>query len=465
MDYAGTASDITARVKLQYEEYPYPDYSLFIPLRTQEAYASHSLFSAQLCREKALSVPTLHHHDARVLIAGCGDILPFVLSFWEPETHHLHAVDLSENNLKRARQRSLFRPHPFYWQAGNIEDKALALPADLSHIDCYGVLHHLANPGQTLKRLHDQMLPGATMRIMVYNREARSWIHHFQRAFALLGLSAFERKDLDTAVAILKRLSAVSPFFNERTAPMKTSIFNHSSRFVDTFFHAREARLPLEFWIETLTRTGFETLGLFDRYAELDDLPNPLLQCPTLEQMNERTLDRRFENNFEIYLRKKGGDKKGKEPIKDKDQRNLPQILPTRWRMKMPPKAWFSYTETNTVPLTLRFKLWTTFLRKIEGSTKPTTLDSMATTLKPEAWQRLARLGAVFPSNFASVELQALLMKPIHGKMDVPLFAAVTDLRKDLALRHLLEATLLAKGKGIRALNQVYCRLEAAQKV
>lgn len=451
-----TGLDINARVKLQYEAYPYPDYSLYIPLRTQEAYASNSIFSAQLLKERGRIAPVIQQRTPRVLIAGSGDILPFILSFWEPESHQLHALDISEKNIQRARFRSVFRPHSIYWQVGNIEDKSHALPESLSHVDSYGVLHHLANPSQALQRLHDLMLPGATMRVMVYNNEARTWLRHVQKALAGLGLNPYDRNDLDLSVKILKRLMAISPSFAQRMTPMTSSVFNHTARFVDTFFHAREARLGINFWLESFAKVGFETIGLFDRYAELDDLKNPLLQFPTAKSLDLRAKDRRFENNYEIYLTKFSNNAQG-------DQAISPTKLPTRFRMRMPPKAWFSYSETNSISVPLRFKLWWNYLKTLEGNTRAV-FDRDAIRLKPEALQRLARVGAVFPSNFDSQDLRNLIMAPIHGSMDQPSFAQGVDIRSDPELKLLIDTAARLRGRSADAVTQVYRRLEAAQK-
>ncbi|RZA15596.1 MAG: class I SAM-dependent methyltransferase, partial [Proteobacteria bacterium] len=353
--------DINTRVKMQYEAYPYPDYSLFIPLRNQEAYASHSLFAAQLLREKGRTAPVLTQAKAPILIAGCGDILPFVLSFWEPISHAIHAVDISERNIQRARFRSLLRPNTFYWQVGNIEDTAFKMPENTCHVDSYGVLHHLANPKKALQRLHDHMLPGATMRVMVYNSGARSWIRHLQKAFILLGLSPYDTTDLDAALRLLTHMQTLSPMFKERIFPMKSGILHHSARFVDTFFHAREARLSIDFWLEAFASADLECIGLFDRYAELDDLKNPLLHFPKLKDLQSRVNDRRFENNFEIFLTRKAPVSQTTEPMKKIK-------FPTRWSIKMPPKAWFTYTETNAIPLAMRFRLWWTFFKTLSGS-------------------------------------------------------------------------------------------------
>src|SRR5690606_17127172 len=120
----------------------------------------------------------------------------------------------------------------------------------------------------------------------------RQWIHHLQRALHLLGLSPFDRSDLDAAQSFLQYLAGHSSALKERFAPMRQSIFQHSARFVDTFFHAREARLDLDFWLDAITKNGFRILGIFDRYAELDDLPNPLLSMPEAKAWQDRIADR-----------------------------------------------------------------------------------------------------------------------------------------------------------------------------
>ncbi|MBC7660614.1 MAG: methyltransferase domain-containing protein [Chitinophagaceae bacterium] len=446
--------DINSRVKIQYETYPYPDYSLFIPLRTQEAYASNSLFSAQLLKERGRAAPVFTRVDAPILIAGSGDILPFVLSFWEPITHPIFAIDISERNLQRARMRSFLRPHAFHWRAGNLEDPLFKMPENIGHIDSYGVLHHLANPKHALKRLHDLMLPGATMRVMVYNSGARTWIRHIQRSFALLGLSPFDRKDLDSALKILIHLMRTNPMFAERLTPMKASILHHSARFVDTFFHAREARLPVNYWLEAFASADLECMGLFDRYAELDDLKNPLLIFPKLKDLESRVADRRFENNFEVFLTKKA-------PPATSPQALVPLRYPTRWLLRMPPKAWFTFSETNAISMPMRFRLWRSFVKTLGGTS--VILDGHAAKLPPATWQRLARLGAVFPSNFTTVAMKDLLIAPIHKTMDQPSFPKAIDLQQDAELRSMLNGLMISKAKSKRALEQVYRRLNAAQ--
>jgi hypothetical protein len=445
---------INEDVKRQYEAYPYPDYSLFIPLRAQEAFASHSLFSGQLLRERGIIPAIRSDKNASILIAGSGDVLPFVLSFWEAESSTIYALDISEKNIQRARLRSIFRPHSFHWRVQNLEDQSWALPSALAHVDSYGVLHHLAKPAECIRRLSENLEMNGTCRIMVYNSSARHWIHQLQASFHLLGLSAFDRSDLDRALTLLKELMRASPRYGERLSPMRTSIFHHSARFVDTFFHAHEGRLTLDEWLKAFADAGLEPIGLYDRYAELDDLKNPLLTFPSVEALTARIADRRFENNFEIFLAKT------KETAHHRD-RVVKQ--PTRWGLKMPPKAWFSYTETNALPLILQFKLWRAFVQTMT-EVKPPILDKTFRLMKAEAIQRLARVGAIFPSNSESVEIKELMQKPIHDVMDPPEFLAEVSLSKDERLQKLLQDLASVKGR-TSVLPEVMQRLEEGQRV
>lgn len=451
----GAEADITTRVRMQYEEFPYPDYSLFIPLRTQEAYASNSLFAARLLEQSGQKPIIRQNGNAEVLLAGCGDIFPYMATFWEPRRHHLTAVDLSSNNLKRARLRSLFRWRAVDWQQGNLEDRSFPLPAGLSHIDSYGVLHHLANPRQVLDRFQRHLSAGGTARIMVYNSDARHWIRHIQKAFALLGLSAFDRHDLDRAQSLLEQIAVHSPTLRGRFAPMRQSIFSHSSRFVDTFFHAREARLNLKFWLDAIQGSGLRCIGLFDRYAELDDLPNPLLKVPSYEDWQARIDDRRFENNFELFLAKDA-------PAKRSDSPGTTRRLPARHHLKTPPQSWFAYQETRSLPWLMRRRLWLNFLQRLTGRpAKP--MDAWAAGLPPETLQRLARIGALFPDDMRSYELKGLLLKPMHDQMEAPEFPEQASLGDRKDLRSAVDGILLSKSLPLSRSEQILKRLDAAQ--
>lgn len=481
-------ADISARVKAQYEVFPYPHYSLLLPLRTQEAYASNSLFAARILEQRG-ETPALHGYGggdggAKVLLAGCGDTFPYMATFWEPRRHSLTAVDLSAGSLRRARMRCLPRLRNIAWRQGNLEDPDFDPPGGLSHIDCYGVLHHLADPALVLRRFERALLPGGTARIMVYNSDARRWIHHVQRAFALLGLSAFRREDRERGRKLLERMAQVSPALRERFAPMRRGAFADASRFVDTFLHAREARLDLPYWLNALENSGLGLIGVFDRYGELDDLPNPLLEPPDAKEWLERIADRRFENNLELYLAKPGvkdsKDEKDANDVKNARGRGSapsldagsrkPCSLPSAQFLKSPPLSWFEYAETRSLSWTTRRFLWSHFLRRLTekgwgrnrdaGESAEAWLGRMPT----EALQRLARLGVLFPDDFRSRELRALLLRPLHESMDPPEFSAPGSVRGDEGIRAEVRAILETASLPIRRMEAVMNRLDAAQR-
>jgi SAM-dependent methyltransferase len=445
------AQAVTARVRAQYEAFPYPAYGLWLPLRGQEAYASHSLFAARLLEQQGREPALRRAERPAVLLAGCGDVFPYLATFWEPRRHRLVAADLSARSLRRARLRCLPRLRPLEWLRGDLGDGDFRLPADLAHIDCFGVLHHLPRPADALRRLGRLLAPGGTARIMVYNSEARGWIRHLQRAFDLLGLSGADAADREEALRLLAALAGASPALRDRLAPMRETL-SHPARLVDTFFHAREARLSPAYWMEAIAAAGLEPIGLFDRYGELDDLANPLLEMPGAEALRTRIADRRFEGNLELFLAKPGPPRGRTAPVR----------LPSAQALRTPPQAWWGYRETCRLPWGLRHAAWRHFLSNLAGRPRPA--DSWAGRLPPEACARLARLGVIFPDECGSRELRDRLRSPLETAMEPPEFPAPTDLRSHRELRERVEARLRGKPGAERRAGLVMARLDAAQR-
>ncbi len=452
---AMTQPDIGARVKAQYEAFPYPHYPLWIPLGSQEAYASNSLFAARLSDQGGGSPAIRRGVAPRVLLAGCGDVFPYMATFWEPRAHRLTALDLSARSLRRARLRCLPRLRGIEWRQGNLEDTEADLSGDWSHIDCYGVLHHLADPGRVLRRFGALLASGGTARIMVYNSGARAWIRHLQKAFGLLGLTAFDRGEREAARGLLDALAALSPGLAARFAHMPGDSFANPARFVDTFLHAREARLGASYWQGAIAAAGLRVTGLFDRYGELDDLPNPLLRPPALADLEARISDRRFENNLELYLAKPGtaGD------AGPGAMRALPS--PQAWRP--PPRVWSGFPEIDALTRGQRRRVWAHGIARLSGL-PAAPADAWAGIMPPRALQRLARLGALFPDDFRSAELRALLIDPMEDFMEPPETVAPGAVRQDRGLRARVEALLRERGRDGKLLEAVMRRLDAAQR-
>ncbi len=445
---------ISSAVQSMYEAFPYPDYSLFVPLRWQEAYASTSLFSRQLLRHKLGYTPR-YSTNPRLLIAGCGDIQTSILSHWEPRSHALLSVDLSARSLRKARLRSWMMLRPSSFQQANLEDPQSMPRGPFQHIDAYGVLHHLANPARALQALSESLQPGGTMRIMVYNSRARRWMFQLSRFFALLGLSAYKVQDLAEARRLLRILAQV-PALKERLQAMQP-IIQENARLVDAFFHAREARLGLSYWTQSWQEAGLEPLGLMDRYAELDDLKNPLITLPSLEAWDDRIHDLRFENNLELYLWKKLGISSSAEgPAQD-------YRVPFGLRRRLPPLAWFRYNETRSIPRADCWRLWQAFLNwQFHG--KGPVLDKLCRHFSESALQRLSRLGVVFPDQFQSRSLKKILESPMQPSMDIPKIPEAMDLQSNRELTQKCAAILLQNKLPLARMPLIWQRLAKAQE-
>jgi SAM-dependent methyltransferase len=424
---------ITAGVRKLYSRYPYPHYPLFASLRWQDGYMATSLFARRL-----MQLP--QKKETRVLLAGCGEALPYIVRKWEPANHPVTCVDLSQPSLTRARIRLLWTPKRSSFRA---EDLATFLPAQTSpfgHVDSYGVLHHLAGPTEIVTKLTAKLDPGATARFMIYNQPARRWITDIKHAFLLLGLDPYDQHDLKTARILLDILARHSESLRERLGPMRFSI-NNSNRLVDTFFHHREVRWGIAPWIDLFKRSGFEIRGLFDRYGELDDLENPLWTMPNADDLAAKAATRVFENNLELFLTY--------QPASHTEEafseRSHPARLgPTEWSLwlKRPPRAWFGYVETKKIPHSLRGQLWRRFLHHLYG-TKNGTVDDLAPLLPLKAMQRLARIGAILPGQISSKSLSRQLNKPM-SKKETPETNEVSsiDVGQINELRDLLRAKL-----------------------
>lgn len=334
-------------------------------------------------------------------IVGCGEILPQVVARWVPRSHALWCVDLSKHSLIRAQIRlakTLRRANCLH---SSLEEAlATHILPDFGHIDAYGVLHHTAEPLGNLHALAAKLLPGGTMRLMVYNSKGREFLHNLQAAFRILELSPFVRADVMFAKELLLLWGKDCPHMSMRLEQLGKGTLNNRARFVDTFMHPRECRLSLTDWWTTIHNAGLEIHGLFDRYGELDDLAPSLWQAPTLRQLEERVDDLRFENNFEFYLCKPGSavrPGKGHKPY-----------------LAGPPRTWFSFEETKGISWNAKWTLWHEYVNALAGEPQPLSLN-----LPMRALRRLYRLGAILPNQLSAIR-RAGAAKPMQDFMEPP---------------------------------------------
>lgn len=391
---------ITAKVKLQYECFPYPDYPLLARPRWQEGIAAGSAFCQALAnRTRAITGPQ-PAASGSTLIVGCGDMQPFVLRQIEGSEQKLDCVDLSGQSIRKAKWRMAFLQltraklpnHNTEFFVDSIETFFEKYPRrKYDHIEAYGVLHHLASPSEVIATLASHLNSQGTMRVMVYNRQARKWIRHLKRVFELLQLDPQKPADRKQGRELLQEISRNFPNIAAKLMQMGPSLLAHDGRFVDAFFHGREINYSYQDWIQLFLKHDLKPLGLLDRYAELDHLKNPLWEIPDPKTLSNCLDEGMFDNNFEIYLQKNGA-------IACNPSR--------RHYFTAPPLFWFQFQETKNLSFFRRWQIWMNFQAMLNQHQIPThSLDKIPL----QALQRLARIGAILPrATFANAQTPLL---------------------------------------------------------
>ena len=290
---------------------------------------------------------------------------------------------------------------------------------------------------------------------MVYNDKSRAWINHTKRALLLLGFNSESHKDIKAAQDFLKSVSYWVPNLKEKFNQMGRRSLENPARFVDTFFHAREARIPISDWYTAITEGGFRIIGLFDRYGELDDLENPLWAPPSIEDLKQRISDRRFENNLEIYLQKNSNISRLQAP--KGSAQHIAHLM-----IKTAPQSWFQYEETKDIPFLLRQKIWWHHIRSFYLGQK-NSIDLLLSELSIPARQRLARIGAIQKSQIHRKSYKEQLQAPIHEKMDTPSTSPITMIQ-NTQLPQIIRSILIRNKKKMSSEALIIERLARAQR-
>lgn len=388
---------MTEQVAKFYTHFPYPNYPILARASLAQAYLTGSDFSASLCGTEF----QVRKKSKEILTIGCGEMLPQLIKNWEEKFHNLYFVDLSGKSLRRAKLRNLdFFSTQHHYINADIQAYLTSRSQTYDHIDCYGVLHHLPHPYETLSAISSRLKVNGTLRLMIYNSQGRVWIHRLQSAFNDLKINPFKKVDIDFARQILALLADKQPFFSER---IPKSMLDHKkfddNKFSDTFLHPLEQSIDFSELIENLHLQNLTAFGLFDRYGELDDLENPLWSFPKISDLLPRCQDYRFENNFELFLYKKDP----LEPIKqigthffELQEQNGLHNLKTIYNFGMKsPQIWWSFAETKNISKRSRIEIWLAFLDFIKNKKRPAA--AIYKKLPTIALQRLGRLGAILP--------------------------------------------------------------------
>ncbi len=198
----------------------------------------------------------------RILDAGCGTgVSTDYLTHLNPEAEVI-GVDLSPGALEVARERCR-RSGAERAQFINLSIYDLAqLPGQFDHINCVGVLHHMADPVRGIRALADKLAPGGILHIFVYGELGRWEISLMQKAIALL--QGEKRGDYTDGVRLGREIFAQLPESNRilQSEKRRWSLENHRDEaFADMYVHPQEIDYNVETLFELIDASGLEFAG------------------------------------------------------------------------------------------------------------------------------------------------------------------------------------------------------------
>lgn len=417
---SATSEKIRKALAEFYTRHPYPRYPLMAKPLWQ-----HGVTASPAYVWKVVHPDVPLPASSSVFIMGCGEVLPYIMQKWDRNSV-IHAVDLSKKSIFRAKLRMGLTPKKVDFYVDDI-DHFLSLKKNETyvHVDSYGVMHHLANPSLTLRETARVLKPGGTLRLMVYNKHARLWIRQFQKIFQLIKFSPYNKRSIDQATLIVR--SSLFILGRRDWAFSLKPTFRSPTRFVDTFMHVREAQIDVKWWLSELEKNGLQIVSLLDRYGELDDLPNPFWCPPTPQEIIDRALDHRFENNLEIILKKIGDvERSGSSSgvIKRKHPKISKFVAKNSW--------WFSFRETVDLDKKQKVEIYQALLRYLNHEK---IASEFWQRFPVAALQRLARIGAILPGMIADEELVKKLRAPMVSNMEAPEYDSFNEHQLDNILK------------------------------
>jgi SAM-dependent methyltransferase len=224
------ASAVSAAVRAQYEENPYPRWRRVpaVPARDERS-------------------------PERVLIAGCGTGQHAIATAQRMPRSRILAIDLSLASLAYAKRKTLELgvTNVEYAQAD-----LLAPGADIGrfgHIEASGVLHHLEHPLEGWRVLLGLLEPGGTMRIGLYSELGRRAVVRARKLIAERGFPATPTGIRACRAALARDESFASIVRNED--------FYSMSGVRDLLFHVQEHRFELPAIKQMIASLGLQFTG------------------------------------------------------------------------------------------------------------------------------------------------------------------------------------------------------------
>ncbi len=251
---------VSARVKAQYERFPYPHH----PVEERAPFAMAAAFElAQYARVRHL----IPHQGKRALVAGCGTGYELhATAAINPDFSEVIGVDFSEASLAVARKRLEFHGMKHARVAwANLLDGATLPDGPFDYIGSHGVLHHLADPAVGLQHLADRLAPGGVMAIMLYNGAGRWPLYQVRKGFAAMGLDAVPPEEaLPILKAMIKAAQPGTLLHMVTHGAVNDDYYSHDANLVDNLLHPQDLPFMIKDVPPWLEAAGLEFLEMAD---------------------------------------------------------------------------------------------------------------------------------------------------------------------------------------------------------
>ena len=260
------AAGVSAKVRQQYEENPYPRWQSLPPVEPIAPAASLSrLFTDG-------NIPHFLDQPMELLIAGCGTGRHSIQTARKFSASHVTAIDLSLTSLAYASRKTveLGIENVDYFQA---DIMALGQLEKRFHIvESIGVLHHLENPLAGWRSLASLLEPGGLMHIALYSQVARAKLNFARDYIRQTGLG----NDAASIRAFRQQVLSAPQGTALAEAALLGRDFYSLSNCRDLLFHVQEHQFTLLQLAAMLEELGLDFLAMeadpwsLDAYARFN---------------------------------------------------------------------------------------------------------------------------------------------------------------------------------------------------
>jgi tetratricopeptide (TPR) repeat protein/SAM-dependent methyltransferase len=238
---------ISSKVRLQYEENPYPRWINFsLPFKPAKV--------CEIIKHLKLKIHNNsinHVTNPDILIAGCGTGQHSIETSYRFQNSNVLAIDLSLSSLAYAQRKSNeLNLNNIKFMHGDILDFS-KLDQRYDIVESVGVLHHMENPFDGWKSLVNCLKPGGLMKIGLYSKVARKNIIQIHKEIAKKGIQSIdiEMKSF--------RHELINSKKEHHQSLIKFSDFYSLSMLRDLLFHVQEHQFTI-----TKIQDYLSTLGL-----------------------------------------------------------------------------------------------------------------------------------------------------------------------------------------------------------